>query len=127
MQQHKARQILQSLVQGIDPFNGEELAAGTVLQRAEVLRAMLAGAAALEESALRSARRAQLPANVGRPWSQEEDERLTRAAKGKEDLQVIAKRHGRTLRAIEARLEKLGLIAPAERLTRNGFERAPKN
>ena len=42
-------------------------------------------------------------------------------------LQVIAKRHGRTLRAIEARLEKLGLIAAADRITRNGFERAPKN
>ena len=48
MQQHKARQILQSLVQGIDPFNGEELAAGTALQRAEARRATLA--ALLEEA-----------------------------------------------------------------------------
>ena len=33
----------------------------------------------------------------------------------------------RTLRAIEARLEKLGLMASSERTTRNGFERPPRN
>ncbi len=127
MQQHKARQILQSLVQGVDPFNGEELAAGTVLQRADVLRAMLAGVAALEQSAVRSARRAQLPANVGRPWVQEEDLELTRESQAGLALEDIAARHGRTLRAIEARLEKLGLMGAAERLTRSGFGRAAKD
>ena len=47
MQEIRARQILQSLVQGIDPFSGEELPEGTVLQEAEVMRALLAGVAAL--------------------------------------------------------------------------------
>lgn len=109
MHQQKARQILQALIQGVDPFSGEELAAGTVLQQADVLRAMLAGVAALEQSAVRSARRALLPANVGQPWTQSEDETLARACEEGEPLEEIAARHGRTLRAIEARLEKLGL------------------
>jgi hypothetical protein len=34
---------------------------------------------------------------------------------------AIAREHGRTLRAIEARLEKLGLITAEERTTRGGF------
>ena len=33
----------------------------------------------------------------------------------------MARQHGRTLRAIEARLEKLGLITAEERTTRGGF------
>ena len=127
MQQHKARQILQSLIQGVDPFNGEEIAAGTVLQRADVLRAMLAGVAALEQSAVRTARRKQLPVNVGRPWTQEEDLQLTGEMQANATLQDIAARHGRTLRAIEVRLEKFGLISAAERVTRDGFHRVRKS
>jgi len=121
MQEQKARQILQSLIQGIDPFNGEELASGTVLQQPDVMRAMLAGVAALEEGAARSARRAQMPENVGRPWRQEEEFELITEVQAQQTLQDIAAKHGRTLRAIEARLEKLGLISGGERVTRNRF------
>src|SRR5690348_4064385 len=100
MQQQKARQILQALIQGVDPTTGEELATGSVLQRADVLRAMLAGVAALEQSAVRSARRALLPANVGRAWTQEEDLELTRETAASTPIADIAANHGRTLRAI---------------------------
>src|ERR1041384_757061 len=72
MQEQRARQILQALVQGVDPFNGEGLPAGTVLQQADVLRAFVAGLAALDQNAVRASRRAQLPQNNGRPWSEEE-------------------------------------------------------
>jgi hypothetical protein len=121
MQVQKARQILQALIQGVDPFNGEELASGSVLQQPDVMRAMLAGVAALEESAERSARRAQLPDNAGRPWNQEEEFELIKDVQGEMKLQEIAVKHGRTLRAIEARLEKLGLIKAGERATHNRF------
>jgi len=121
MQEQKARQILQSLIQGLDPFNGEELPGGTVLQQADVLRALLAGVAALEEAAARAARRAHLPENLGRPWRQEEEFELIKEIQGNEALTDIAVKHGRSLRAIEARLEKLGLITAMERATRNRF------
>lgn len=127
MRQQKACLILQALIQGVDPFSGEELEAATVLQRADVLRAMLAGVAALEESASRSARRAQLPANVGRSWTQQEDLELIRESQAGTAIEAIADAHARTFRAIEARLEKLGLITSAQRVTRNSFEPAPKN
>ena len=121
MQQSRARQILQSLIQGVDPVTGEELPRETVLQHAEVLRALLAGLAALEQTSARAQRRAQLPDNVGQAWTTEEESRLVTAFKHGDSPVAIARQHGRTLRAIEARLEKLGLITAEERTTRGGF------
>jgi hypothetical protein len=121
MQERRARQILQSLIQGHDPFNGEELPAGTVLQHADVLRALLAGVAALEQDAARALRRAQLPRNIGRAWSADEHAELIDAFQAGQSADEIAVRHGRTVRAIEARLEKLGLITAAERTTADRF------
>ncbi len=121
MTQTRARQILQSLIQGIDPATGEELPHETVLQHADVLRALLAGLSALEQSAARTRRRAQLPDNVGQAWTTEEESRLVTAFKSGDSPVAIARKHGRTLRAIEARLEKLGLITAEQRTTRGGF------
>ena len=121
MQERRARQILQALIQGVDPFDGTELPSGTVLQQADVLRAMLAGVAALEQDAARATRRALLPRNIGRTWSAEENAKLVDAFHKGENLEHIALRHGRTLRAIEARLEKQGLISAAERTTKDRF------
>jgi hypothetical protein len=116
-----AREILQALVQGFDPVSGAELPAGTVVQHAEVIRALLAGISALEANAQRTRRRAQLPENVGRPWSVPEEERLAAAFRSGEGLPAIAARHRRTVAALEARLERLGLIAPEQRTTRNRY------
>jgi hypothetical protein len=121
MKEQRARQILQALVQGIDPLSGAELPPGTILQQADILRALLAGIAALEQTAARAQRRAQLPGNVGRSWSVEEAAALAAAFKSGDSLPDIAARHGRTLRAIEARLEKLGLLTAEQRTTRNSF------
>jgi hypothetical protein len=121
MQQTRARQILQSLIQGMDPVTGEELPHETVLQHADVLRALLAGLTALERMAARAQRRAQLPGNVGHAWTTEEEGRLVAAFKSGASPVAIARQHGRTLRAIEARLEKLGLITAEQRTTRGGF------
>ena len=121
MMQTRARQILQSLIQGIDPATGEELPPETVLQHADVLRALLAGLSALELTAARAQRRAQLPDNVGQAWTTEEESRLVGEFKSGDSPVTIASKHRRTLRAIEARLEKLGLITAAQRTTRGGF------
>ena len=121
MKEQQARHILQSLVQGVDPSTGEELPPGSILQKAEVLRALLAGVAALELVAARAQRRAQLPGNVGRAWSKQEEALLVEAFKCGESPAEIAVRHARTLRAIEARLEKLGLLTAEQRSTSNGY------
>ena len=125
MQEQRARKILQALVQGVDPTTGAELEAGTVLQRADVLRALLAGVAALEQNSARAHRRAQLPENVGLPWSDDEERTLVSEFQSGDSLADIAAKHGRTLRAIEARLERLGLITADQRTTNNSFTGSP--
>ncbi len=113
--------ILNALIQGLDPHTGEPLAPDSVLHRADVLRALLVAAAALEQSTARAQRRAQLPGNVGRPWSEAEVAQLAAAFRAGESPAALANKHGRTLRAIEARLERMGLLRPDQRLTRGGF------
>jgi len=117
MKEQRARDILQSLVDGIDPSTGEDLPPGSILQKAEVLRALLVGLTALETVAARAQRRAQLPGNVGHVWSKEEEKLMVEAFKCGESPAEIAVRHARTVRAIEARLQMLGLISVEQRTT----------
>lgn len=63
----------------------------------------------------------RLPDNVGRAWTTEEESRLVAAFKKGDSPVALAHEHGRTLRAVEARLEKLGLITAEQRTTRGGF------
>src|SRR5215813_6560339 len=97
MQEQRARKILQALVEGVDPMTGEELEAGTVLQRAEVLRALLAGVTALDQVTARAQRRALLPDNVGRNWTADEERQLVTEFQAGDSLPEIADKHGRTL------------------------------
>jgi hypothetical protein len=110
MQKHRAKQILQALIQGIHPETGEPLTAESPLQSADVLRALLAGISALELADARANRRAQLPKNVGEPWTNAEVERLRSEFGSGVSLEEIAQAHGRTVRAIANRLMQLGLI-----------------
>ncbi len=116
-----ARQILQTLVQGFDPVSGAELPAGAVVHQTEVLGALLEAISALEEAAERAQRGRQLPEKTGKAWSTDEEAQLESAFRAAEALPVIAARHGRTLAAIEARLERMGLITAGERTTRNRY------
>jgi hypothetical protein len=124
MKEQRALDILQSLVQGIDPSTGEELPPGSLFQKADVLRALLAAVAALEIVVARAQRRAQLPGNVGRTWTPEEEALLVEAFKCGESPAEIAIRHARTLRAIETRLEKLGLLTAEQRTTTTRYARS---
>lgn len=115
------RTILKALIAGLNPESSEPLPNESVLHQAEVIRALLAGFNALDQMAARAQRRAQLPDNVGSAWTTEEESRLVAAFTGGDSPGALAREHGRTLRAIEARLQKLGLITEAERTTRGGF------
>jgi len=121
MQQIEARKILLSLIQGRNPASGESLPSECVVHDSDVIRALLFGVSAIEATDARAKRRAALPANVGRDWTTGEEEQLRSEFAAKEPLTAIADRHGRTLRAIEARLQKMGLITAEQRTTRGGF------
>lgn len=121
MQHIEAKTILESLIQGRNPDSGERLPSDCVVHRSDVMRALLFGVAAIETADARLKRRAQLPKNVGQDWTTKEVEQLRSEFAAKEPLAIIADRHGRTLRAIEARLQKMGLITADQRTTRGGF------
>ena len=116
-----ARFVLKTLIEGREPGSGEPLPSDCVIHRADVLRALLAGLSAIEQKVARAQRRAQLPDNVGQAWTTEEESRLVAMFQRGDPPVTIAREHGRTLRAIEARLEKLGLITAEQRTTRGGF------
>jgi hypothetical protein len=123
---NKASAIIHCLVLGLDPESGEELPEDCVVNRIAVNRALLAGINALEQVEARNARRALLPGNVGRSWTQTEEAELREKFTAGIPIPEIAFQHGRTVRAIEARLEKAGLLTTDQRDTTNSFLVKPK-
>lgn len=110
MNDERATEILKALLHGVDPLTGEQLACYTVLQHPEVLRAIFAGITALQYTQSRTQRRRALPQKNGLPWSHEDLEELRRAFLNGAQVAELAAQHGRTVRAVEIRLEKLGLF-----------------
>lgn len=117
----RSKQVLQALVEGVDPDKGTELPADSVLNRVDVMRALLAAIAALEAETARAQRRAQLPESVGKTWSETEEQELKEEFTADEPIPLIASKHGRTVRAIEARLQRLGLLRADQRTTGDPF------
>lgn len=124
-QYQKARAVLQSLIQGLDPETGAELPKEAIVNRIEINRSMIAAVTAMEQVEARILRRAQLPESVGKTWTDEEQQRLRAEFADSEPIPLIATKHQRTIRAIEARLERLGLLRPDQRTTNNSFMGQP--
>lgn len=111
MLDRRANAILQALVHGVHPHTAEPLPMDSVVHDPEVLRALLRGMTALNAVEARAARRAQLPKNVGRPWTQIELAGVRREFESGQTLEEIARLHGRSTRAITHQLAKLGLVS----------------
>lgn len=121
----KARVVLQSLVHGLNPMTGDDLPKGDIVNNIEVNRAMSTAVIALDQMMARLIRRDALPEKVGKGWTEDEEQRLRDSFNRREPLPDIAAKHGRTLRAIEARLERLGFLAADQRVTDNSFFTSP--
>jgi hypothetical protein len=131
MEDTKAIAILSTLAKGVNPSTGEVFPQDSPYQQADVVRALYVAIERLKQSDTAGAKprsRAELPSNVGKPWTDDEDERLLAAFDRGRKPAEIARELGRTLAGIEARLEKHGRISAAERRTVNRFpteRRAP--
>jgi hypothetical protein len=119
MDDTRAAGILKSLAAGNDAA-GSPLADVTVLQSPDVVRALFLAADSLESRARQLRRQSALPRNAGKPWTQEEDDRLLQAFDGGATVDGLAAMHERTRAGIEARLVKHGRLeaeqAPAARI-----------
>jgi hypothetical protein len=107
----QAHQIISALADGCDPTIGEKVE-DSVLQHADVIRALHMAVRALEVSAGSKVRssRARTPANAGKPWTEQEDRALLE--KFDEGLSVaeLARAHDRTPAGIHARLARHGRV-----------------
>lgn len=111
-QLERARVIIDSLTQGIHPKSGADLPEDSVVNEIETHRAMATALLAIDQVSARLTRRSQLPGSVGKTWSDREEQSLRKEFEGGDSIEQIAKKHGRTTRAIEARLAKIGLLTP---------------
>jgi hypothetical protein len=128
MQQSEAIQILQCLVDGIDPHTGEELPINNPIRHLKTVRALRLALKAMQgvditsfvsqeaaeidaDTTMRSAvsaRKKVLPARNGESWAQQEDEELAEQYDNGMTIEEIAVKHGRTSGAIRSRLLRLG-------------------
>ncbi|MGZ5195691.1 MAG: hypothetical protein ACXWJM_13010 [Ramlibacter sp.] len=122
MELQAARQIIDTLAQGVHPVTGEVMPDDSPYNAPPVIRALVAASRALEgkrqtpapaERTDRTARVARVqPSNQGKPWSPEDDARLEAAYAAGADLKLVAQDLGRSHFGIESRLVKLGKLPP---------------
>ena len=121
MELQSARQIIDTLAQGIHPVTGEAMPEDSPYNAPPVIRALHAVSRALDEGVPAPAQegakaaprvRAAPPANAGKPWSAEDDSTLLSGFDAGSDLKQLADTLGRTRFGIEQRLIKLGKVPP---------------
>jgi hypothetical protein len=113
MDEVNALKIIDTLANGVNPTTGEVLGPDNPCQHPDVLRALWLASRALQEQRLKALRQNALPANVGKPWSEDENNALVAEFHAGRAMSEIATLHQRTPAGIQARLEKLGLLQPS--------------
>lgn len=100
----RAKEIIRTLADGVDPTTGEILPNESVYYSPEVIRALYTLLEITNNKHIEDPLR-----NAGKPWTDAEDNKLRNEFLSKVKVSDIAKDHGRTYGAIESRLEHLGL------------------
>ena len=103
MEINRAAELLRALADGIDPMTGQPLPDESVYNRPEIIRALYCVLQELQERADSTA-----AVNAGRNWSTEEEAQLLQEYSMGLPIETIARRHGRSVGAIETRLSELG-------------------
>ena len=112
MELQEARQIIDTLAQGIHPQTGEAMPEDSPYNAPPVIRALFAVSRALDGGPVRPKRAA--PANAGKPWAAQDDQGLLRLFDSGADLKQMAQELGRSRVAVEARLVKFGRLSSRE-------------
>ncbi|MFC5498861.1 hypothetical protein ACFPOE_15035 [Caenimonas terrae] len=109
MELHTAREIINVLAQGIHPVTGEMMPPDSPYNEPPVIRALFAVSEALQQCDGPRGRR-EPPANAGKTWTGEDDDKLLAAFDAGRQIKQLALELGRSRVAVEARLVKLGRI-----------------
>ena len=101
----RAKEIISTLAEGIDPTTGEVLPDNSVCNKGEIVRAFYAVLNHLDEKKPKK----NLPANAGKPWSAEEDAKLITCFESGMSTKELCSEFKRTPGSITSRLARLGL------------------
>ena len=96
MEIKRAAELLRGLADGRDPITGARLPDESVYNHPEIIRA------------LQTRQTGAQAVNAGRSWRPDEEQQLLEEYDAGLPVEQIARRHGRTAGAIEARLSELG-------------------
>ena len=103
MEIKRAAELLRGLADGRDPITGARLPDESVYNHLEIIRALHC---VLQE--LQTRQTGAQAVNAGRSWRPDEEQQLLEEYDAGLPVEQIARRHGRTAGAIEARLSELG-------------------
>lgn len=109
MDDSKALDIVTALANGVDPMTGEALAEDSIYQASDVIRALYLAMQALQARRHRRVRSAVI-SNAGKPWTEEEEQRLLAQFDAGASLAELAREHARTVASVQARLERHGRL-----------------
>lgn len=109
----QAQEIISALALGVEPETGELLSDESCFNQPKIIRALYTANQVLEKALKDQQRRASLPVNAGKPWSQQEDDKLAAQFDAGCSIADLTKKHERTRGSITARLERLGKINQA--------------
>lgn len=101
----RAKELLSALADGIDPFTGEIFPRDHICNHPDIIRAFHQVLGAIPET-----KKVPSAPNAGKPWPQEEQDKLANEFRAGIKISAIAKEHGRSRGSIEAKLAHLGLI-----------------
>lgn len=101
----RAKEIISTLAEGIDPMTGEVLPNSHVCNQGEVVRAFYV---ALD--VMGSKQKKKQPENAGKPWSTEDESQLKELFRNGTSKKEICRVLKRTEEAVAARLVHMGLI-----------------
>lgn len=101
----RAKELLTALADGLDPLTGEVLPSDHVCNKGDIVRALHCVLEALPRGLKKP-----LPANNGKPWTEEADQELCSLFDSGMTKKELCAHFGRTSGAIDSRLERLGKI-----------------
>lgn len=108
MDLQRAKELLSSLANGIDPFTGEPLPEDSVCNKTEIVRAIHC---VLRELTAKQSKPAKpRPENEGKSWMEEEDRRLAEMYDAGSTRREMCDCFKRTPSSVASRLVRLGKI-----------------
>ncbi|MBO7231084.1 MAG: hypothetical protein J6V20_06740 [Bacteroidaceae bacterium] len=103
---NRAKEIISTLAEGVDPTTGELLPDNSICNNGEIVRAFYAVLNHLDEKKPKK----NMPANAGKPWTKEDEDLLVHLYQSGTAKKDICRSLQRTATGIAARLVHLGVI-----------------